>query len=87
MQVHRPKHDPSKKREYVTVLGRSISTTANNKWESWWDQTGWIYVSRELPRRKAKVIAKAYRNAGFNSRVLLRDARGVTVTDTYNKKG
>lgn len=48
---------------------------------------GWMGMSRELPRKKAQKYAKAYRNAGIESRVIFRTTGTPTwepvVTDHY----
>ena len=60
--------------EFVPVAGRMVSTTIN-QWR--FDrQDGWAPVSREMPLRRAKKFARAYRQAGFPTRVYF-DGHGV----------
>ncbi len=66
---------------YVTVEGRTTSRTVTG-YPPFHD--GWFTMSRELPRRKAIKYAKAYRNAGFNSRVTFQgQPSGWIITDEF----
>ncbi len=68
-------HDSRRHPNYVTVEGRTTTRSATSLFEA-----GWQYMSRELPRKRAIKFAKAYRNAGFRSRVVLRTNDGKCVT-------
>jgi hypothetical protein len=70
---------------YVEVEGRATSRTVT-EWP-YWAEDGWFYISRELPRKRAVKFARAYRNAGFASRVVFKghtDER--VVTDQFDPR-
>src|SRR5690349_404749 len=53
---------------YVEVEGRVIQRTVAEY--PYYALDGWFYVSRELDKRRAKFYAKAYKRAGFKTRIL-----------------
>lgn len=69
------------------VLGRSVSVFrhVNTSYATGSVEEGWQTVSRELPRRKARKIASAYKKAGFPSRVFYFGGNGSYVTDTFGE--
>lgn len=50
-------------------------------------EAGWDYATREMSRRAARKIARAYKRAGFPSRVIFRGHREeeFKVTDMFGK--
>jgi hypothetical protein len=80
-----PRDDRRNHPNYVEVEGRTTSRTVPEYPGYAWD--GWFYMSRELPRRQAVKFARAYRRAGFDSRVILRrNDGGWSVTDEFFAK-
>lgn len=72
------RHHPN----YTRVEGRPIAITVTG-YPSY-APDGWFYVSRELSRKDAVRFAKAYRRAGFPSRVLFCGNDGKSrITDEF----
>lgn len=86
VQIHRDVIPHGRKQEYIEVEGRKHARWADSPVERWrTPSNGWRNVSRELDFRRARFYAKAYKRAGFTTRIILRDARGTTVVKTYEK--
>lgn len=70
---------------YVEVEGRITSRTVTSYPE--YAKDGWFYMSRELSRDDAIRYAKAYKRAGFASRVIFKGNGGEwNVTDSFAPK-
>lgn len=67
VQIWRP-FSPDQWPKYVEVEGRSVATTTSNP--------RWVNTGRELDLKRARRFAKAYKRAGFKTRILFRGNDG-----------
>lgn len=71
VQIWRPIVSHGREPEYVVVEGRTVAKSVRAR-NPYWDRHGWAFASRELPKNRATLYAKAYRRAGIRSRVVFR---------------
>jgi hypothetical protein len=76
MPKPRNRRHASEHPNYARVEGRTIERTVNAYPP--YAPDGWFYVSRELDLKRAKFYAKAYRRAGFKTRIVLMENSGKT---------
>ncbi len=84
VRIHRDMIPHAAKQEWVEVEGAKVARWGQTKW----DRVGWQGVSRELSKRDAIKIAKAYQRAGFHSQVTFRgaDQERVIIKDFDRKR-